>query len=522
LESGLHQSSLDKVMETDRRRAVRKRLNQLAYIRIGADNGGLISDLGEGGLGFQTIAAIEREGPLRFWFTLDSADRVQAIGELVWTDESRKVGGLRFTQISEQALEVIQNWIERSESEATGRNETREKPKVEAPAAKLVEAPVEVRADLRDTIPIEPPAPPRAAPARDPLRFSTPPRRTQPAAAPATSSAKPEAAVAFAQQTPLPTPVAAPRPEPLRVMATPQPQHWAPPVLSEPPRGVVSPEMVRGFTTGLTILAVVLTAVALGFGYRRELGRSLVNLGERLTGESPLADVSPSPDPADDTPADAEPSTLTPANATSTTPTSTNPAAANPTASNPTAATPKPATEFKPLPPGVNTPATTKPVSTATQDSGGANLATPQPKPVSTTQPAPKPPTSEAPAATSPSPAATANSPSAATKPNSQNLSAGNAAAAAADNGQLELETAQQFLDDRTGKPKMTEAAKWLWMSVEKGNPKAEVLLADLFMRGEGVTKNCAQARILLGAAMKHGDSEAASKLHALDRGGCR
>ena len=68
----------------------------------------------------------------------------------------------------------------------------------------------------------------------------------------------------------------------------------------------------------------------------------------------------------------------------------------------------------------------------------------------------------------------------------------------------------------------MTEAAKWLWMSVEKGNPKAEVLLADLFMRGEGVTKNCAQARILLGAAMKHGDSEAASKLHALDRGGCR
>jgi PilZ domain len=268
LESRLHHSSLDKVMETDRRRAVRKRLNQLAYIRIGADNGGLISDLGEGGLGFQTIAAIEREGPLRFWFTLDSADRVQAIGELVWTDESRKVGGLRFTQISEQALEVIQNWIERSESEASGRTETREKPKVEAPAAVPVAA-----------APVVPPAePPRAAAPRDPLRFSTPPRRTQPSSAPAASAAKPEPAVAFAPQNPLPTPIVPPRPEPLRVMAT--PQHWAPPVLSEPPRGVVSPEMVRGFTTGLTILAVVLTAVALGFGYRRELGRSLVNLGD--------------------------------------------------------------------------------------------------------------------------------------------------------------------------------------------------------------------------------------------------
>ena len=518
MESGLHQSSLDKVMETDRRRAVRKRLNQLAYIRIGADNGGLISDLGEGGLGFQTIAAIEREGPLRFWFTLDSADRVQAIGELVWTDESRKVGGLRFTQISEQALEVIQNWIERNETEADVRTEPREKPKVEAPAAKSAEVPAEVRADLRDTIPIEPPAPPRAATQRDPLRFSTPPRRTQPAAAPAASSAKPEPAVAFAQQTPLPTPIVPPRPEPLRVMATPQPQHWAPPVLSQPPRGVVSPEMVRGFTTGLTILAVVLTAVALGFGYRRELGRSLVNLGERLTGESPLADVSPSPDPADDTPADAEPSTLAPANANSATTTPKNPAASNAPAGNPTAESAKPATEFKPLPPGVNSPATTKPVSTTTQDPGGASIAAPQPKPVASTQPAPKPPASEAPAATSLSPTATGTSPSPASRANSQNLSAGNAA----DNGQLELETAQQFLDDRTGKPKMTEAAKWLWMSVEKGNPKAEVLLADLFMRGEGVAKNCAQARILLGAAMKHGDSEAASKLHALDRGGCR
>jgi TPR repeat protein len=68
----------------------------------------------------------------------------------------------------------------------------------------------------------------------------------------------------------------------------------------------------------------------------------------------------------------------------------------------------------------------------------------------------------------------------------------------------------------------MTEAAKWLWMSVEKGNPKAEVLLADLFVRGEGVTKNCAQARILLGAAIKHGDTEAMAKMRVLDRGGCR
>jgi hypothetical protein len=158
-------------MDTERRKAARKRLNQLAYIRIGADNGGLISDLGQGGLGFQTIAGIENEGPLRFWFTLDSDDRVQATGQLVWTDESRKVGGLRFTQISKQALDVIQDWIEREDVQPGDRTGKREEVKAETPAE----------------VPVQPPAAPRQ-PSRDPLRFSTPPRRSQPAAAPASSS----------------------------------------------------------------------------------------------------------------------------------------------------------------------------------------------------------------------------------------------------------------------------------------------------------------------------------------------
>ncbi len=59
-------------------------------------------------------------------------------------------------------------------------------------------------------------------------------------------------------------------------------------------------------------------------------------------------------------------------------------------------------------------------------------------------------------------------------------------------------------------------------MSVEKGNPAAEILLADLFARGDGVIKSCSQARVLLAAAIKHGDSEAIRKLSALDASGCQ
>ena len=119
-----------------------------------------------------------------------------------------------------------------------------------------------------------------------------------------------------------------------------------------------------------------------------------------------------------------------------------------------------------------------------------------------------------------PTPVASDRPPSSTSSAGFQNLSASKGSAA--DSGELELETARQFLDAPTGQRKTTEAAKWLWMSVEKGNPQAEVLLADLFLHGEGVAKNCAQARILLGAAIKHGDTEAIPKLHALDRGGCR
>lgn len=481
-------------MQTDRRRAVRKRLNQLAYIRIGADNGGLVADLGEGGLGFQTIAAIEREGPLRFWFTLDASDRVQAVGELVWTDDSRKVGGLRFTQISQEALNVIQNWMGRSDAADGSQDQDDEQaPVAAAPTPEPISAPA---------VPLSPvaSAPSRPAP-RDPLRFSNPPRRTNPASAPAANAPRVDApAVALAQQKPQQKPLAppTPRPEPLRVMAS--PQIWSPPVLSAPPKGIVSPEMVRGFTTSLTVLALVLTAVALGFGYRREIGRSLVNLGERLSGESPLADVSPSPDPIDDNTAEAAPAETIPPNTSAA-----NPTAGNVNASSPVASKPTSTPEFKPLPPPSSPSAAAKPVPSSTEGASNTQPASAPPKPPVTAQP-----TVPAAVATT-RPASTAGF---------QNLSAGNGATG--DTGQLELDTAMQFLEGGPGQRKSREAAKWLWMSVEKGNPKAEVLLADLFQHGDGVTRNCAQARILLGAAIKHGDLEAVPKLHALDRGACR
>jgi TPR repeat protein len=60
-----------------------------------------------------------------------------------------------------------------------------------------------------------------------------------------------------------------------------------------------------------------------------------------------------------------------------------------------------------------------------------------------------------------------------------------------------------------------------LWEAVKKGSVAAEVMLADLYARGDGVTKSCTQARVLLAAAAKKGNREALEKLPAIERGGC-
>lgn len=64
-------------------------------------------------------------------------------------------------------------------------------------------------------------------------------------------------------------------------------------------------------------------------------------------------------------------------------------------------------------------------------------------------------------------------------------------------------------------------AAQWLWAATRKGDTAANILLADLYLRGEGVPQNCAQGRVLLLAASLKGNDEASRKLQEVDTGGC-
>jgi TPR repeat protein len=67
-----------------------------------------------------------------------------------------------------------------------------------------------------------------------------------------------------------------------------------------------------------------------------------------------------------------------------------------------------------------------------------------------------------------------------------------------------------------------SEAAKWLWKAIAKHNAEASLLLSDLYLKGEGVSKNCDQARVLLDSAVLRGVKDAGTRLRHLQAFGCQ
>lgn len=89
-----------------------------------------------------------------------------------------------------------------------------------------------------------------------------------------------------------------------------------------------------------------------------------------------------------------------------------------------------------------------------------------------------------------------------------------------AGNGAEEFAMAQRYLSSQPRDS--AEAAKWLWKAMAKHNGPSMVALADLYLKGEGVSKNCDQARVLLDSAAQRGMAGAGERLRNLQAFGCQ
>jgi hypothetical protein len=97
----------------DRRRNFRKTPDKFAFLQLERDDGGSVLDVSEGGLRFETFAPVPQNGPVHLWFSLNLRERIEAWGEVVWTDAAKKGGGLRFLRLAEENRAQIREWISR-------------------------------------------------------------------------------------------------------------------------------------------------------------------------------------------------------------------------------------------------------------------------------------------------------------------------------------------------------------------------------------------------------------------------
>jgi hypothetical protein len=97
----------------ERRRAPRARPTGLTYVKFEPDNGGTLVDVCESGLRFQVIAPVEEHGRIQLWFVLDTSSHIEVSGELAWIDETKRCGGLKFTQPSKLARAQLRTWLSR-------------------------------------------------------------------------------------------------------------------------------------------------------------------------------------------------------------------------------------------------------------------------------------------------------------------------------------------------------------------------------------------------------------------------
>ncbi len=86
----------------NRRSLPRRRVERLAYIRFDKDNGGILLDIGEGGLKFQGVASsLEGEFCIVKFMLPGSGRTIEVRGQIARSNKSRKGGGVRFVDIPE-------------------------------------------------------------------------------------------------------------------------------------------------------------------------------------------------------------------------------------------------------------------------------------------------------------------------------------------------------------------------------------------------------------------------------------
>ena len=107
----------------DRRRHVRHKVPSIIYVGLGASNGGIVINLGAGGLSLQAVAELNPEAELTLHFQLEGNEQaIETEGRITWLGPTQKEAGICFKNLLGNTEQQIAEWIARLEPPAPGTN----------------------------------------------------------------------------------------------------------------------------------------------------------------------------------------------------------------------------------------------------------------------------------------------------------------------------------------------------------------------------------------------------------------
>ena len=531
----------------------------------------MLLSISEDGFRFRAVTPVRANGDMPFAFSLDGKVRLEGTGAIEWIEDDGKSGGMRFAEVSPEFRAILADWLSADSSARQASN---------APAAPD-DTMERIQQELRSGYPQRPPKtapqqkPPEQKPEAKPERTFQPsvlehtitapgqkpksvvPAKISPANEPDTASrlfplqappveAEKLSSSAFlkpAVDTKVPpvNPVAA-TPPPARSMFSPRSASAVPDAPANPvpvqtatsSRPYIppledtfdnaweyarltapqeSPHLSRAAAGSIIAIALAAILGALIYNFRQDIGGTVIQLGQSISGENRSATSAP----AQETKPDGAPSEQQ--NAEQKPADSDVPAGSVPENSGGSAK------------PNVTSPNANGAVGTAAGGKNGISGSGSSQKSQSLT---PSSTPSSIPSSSTTSPAKPSGNPAAqfpldgsdkkATPPaTSLGIPPGIPAATSGDagSGQEEFKVAEDILRGSNRRRDLQVAVSLLWSGVRKGYVPAEVALADLFRRGEGVPRNCDQARVLLVAASKRGSFDARLMLEKMAEQGC-
>lgn len=504
-------------IKSERRKKLRKKPLRLVYVELASGNGGMMRDLSEEGFAVRAMMPVRVGDQTPFSFTLGDTTRIEGQGKILWIDEGGRVAGVQFTQISSEMKTRIDDWLIDDEKIASPR-EARKEPAIAA--ASTME---ELREEIRST-----PVRAEAAPPVVEEQPQATAEKSEVEEVPVVEAKPKVESVPIEEPKPAPNVVSAPTAPPASSVtegffrkwpktlaastgavetqaadvAPRAPSSVSPPARSHPKEREIEEEEETA-TEAPTPLPDISEILMQPHGMSAQTG-------PRNAAVQMLAEVPEATESGRNT---WEWFTLSRAVLSMVVLTAlagmyvyhrevgrgliwlgealggTSGSAANPTSMNTGGAD------------GASQAAVTKPFEPADSggdagtSSGGASNTQSSLSRASKGTPAPVTPLSGITPPVTPE--------------------------ASPDSGQSEYLQALQILRGRNAGKDTPEAVRLLWMAVEKGNPSAEVTLADLYWHGQGVAKNCDQTRILLAAAARKGSGEAQKRLQQFQQEGC-